>query len=144
MAAKMGILGESTVSNTGTVTVDTVPSAKAARVKVSFVVDNSSGADISFAARVGMPGSEVTFSHRTVSGVDVYTGMVESTNQQASAIGFIEADSGVPTTETGDKASVVPLPVDFFLSTGDVVQRVIGVTNATDAIFQVMGVEDDA
>ena len=151
MAAKIGILGESTVTATGTTTVYTVPSDKSARVRVLFEVEGGAGG-WQYSVFMGTPGSEITFHVNQSSGDDAWSGTYnEATPDPAGS--FVAAVQGIQTvvggiqlTEVnpGDSWQASPYSFDYYLSDGDTVRFNINGTAATDSIFQVLGVEDDA
>ena len=151
MAAKIGILGESTTTSGGTVTVYTVPADKAARVRAHFVVENnSSGSEYSI--MMGTPGSELTGMREPNAGIDTFSGIIAeaapdpATGLVLSAIGW-QMQSGVVDLSNVDGHLnwwSAPLPVDYFLSTGDTVRFNISETSVTEHLFQCQGVEDDA
>jgi len=144
MAAKIGILGESTSVSIGTITVYTVPSDKAARIRVLFAAEHSS--NFNYAVLIGTPGSETNIVRDAgSSGQDVFTGIIVATTQSAKDVAIIEADMGGSLTAANvDRASILPFPADFFLSDGDTVRVAIGGNDAGDHLVQVIGVEDDA
>ena len=139
MAAKIGILAESTTTGTGTTTVYTVPADKSARIRILFAAEASASAP-QFAVLVGTPGSETNIVVSLSGNIDFYTGIPTT-----ASIAITEASMGAGITAAGaDRASILPLPVDFYLSTGDTVQYAVGSNGMTDLLFQVIGVEDDA
>lgn len=144
MAAKIGILGESTVTTVATTTIYTVPADKAARIRILFCAENG-GSTTGYAVRVGTPGTEANLIHTVNADTDFFTGLLVGATNRADDIGIQEADLGDVLAASGtDRAAVLPLPVDFFLSTGDTVD-IRNANNAlSDHLFQVIGVEDDA
>jgi hypothetical protein len=144
MAAKIGILGETVAVAQATVTVYTVPADKSARVRLLFMAEGGAG-NYGYRFSIGMPGTESTLEKRPASGVDVWTGILPSTDQSASDIGVHEISFGgslVP--DAVSKGLLAPMAHDYFLSTGDTVKIEIVTLNLLDHIFQVIGVEDDA
>jgi len=150
MAAKIGILGESTVTTAGTTTVYTVPADKAARVQILAEME---GNDIvQYSVMMGTPGSEITMHRNIAPGDDVWTGValvstVDSTSALASALtGFQRVAAAIDISDVAGAFNWVatPYPFDYFLSTGDTVSFNINGGTATDHLFQVHGVEDDA
>lgn len=151
MAAKLGILGESTDATSGTVTVYTVPADKAARIRILFMVER--GANVgNYAIYIGSPGTEHQITSEGAANEDAFSGSrriatpdpldslimgVNGMQQQAGALGDMDS-----TTITVDYI-VAPLSADYFLSTGDTV-KFSNVDSVTDHLIQVIGVEDDA
>jgi len=154
MAAKIGILGESTVGTVGvTTTVYTVPADKASRIRVLWVVEAHSSTKYQFNVKIGSPGTENTIHIPAAATQDMWTGI----NAQATpdpALSFtsdnigvqIEADQVYLTTNTNQPQMwwITPLPHDYYLATGDTVQIHVAEALPTDFLFQVHGVEDDA
>jgi len=152
MAAKIGILGESTVvTNSVYTTIYTVPADKAARVRIQFALEGAGTHNI--AVLVGSPGTERTMAAVTeVNYHDMWTGSTrESTpdptlSMMYSVAGIQNILGGLANLDGTDNANniVFPLPVDYFLSTGDTVQFRIAGSDPDDLLIQVQGVEDDA
>ena len=143
LAAKIGILGESTNGGTGTVTVYTVPADKAARVQIIFAaINDDSASEMGFA--VGAPGSQLIGARTCPADVDYWTGVANGTTSKAAAIALIEGDFGGVLSYNADRGVLLPLPVDFYLSEGDTVKTVIATAAFAEILFQVIGVEDDA
>lgn len=145
MVAKIGILGEDTAVAQTTVTVYTVPADKAARVRVLFCVEAPAGA-VGYGMHIGTPGTESYIGDEAASGADFWTGISNAAgNQVVSAIAIQdEALNDTLIGTGGSKGSIFPLPIDYFLSTGDTVRYKINGNDAQDHISQVIGVEDDA
>ena len=145
MAAKIGILAESTTASPGTTTVYTVPADKAARIR--WMVQMEGGASSkSFAVHVGAPSAQTIIARTTASEAEFWTGATISTNVfKPSEVGVQDvAVSWNTTTTASDKDLVAPLAIDWFLSTGDTVKYTITTTDYGAVLFQVIGVEDDA
>lgn len=144
MAAKIGILGETTQTTTGTITVYTVPGDKAARIRVLFMAEVTSD-DMQYAVLIGSPGTESHLTSDIATNTDFWTGIVNGASRSSSAVGVHEADIGQAlAASSGDKGALVPWPHDFYLSTGDTVRVIIAAGTFQDHLFQVIGVEDDA
>jgi len=152
MAAKIGILGESTVLTTQvTTTVYTVPADKAARVRILFMLENH-GYTAHYKVMIGSPGTELTLHKGLAANDDGWTGSrLSSANDPAASIRA--GDAGIQDFAAGDFDSVTgsgdwiiaPLTFDYFLSTGDTVRFYFGGgADAVDHLIQVQGVEDDA
>ncbi len=152
MAAKIGILGESTIVTADTTTIlYTVPASKAARVKVLFAVEAGAGA-YQFSVLIGSPGSEIHQHFSNGSGVDGWSGMGTKATPDP-ALSLVEADIGLQKLSSGVILTVLtstfdwiiaPLTPTYYLATGDTVRVDLRGTEALDLIAQVIGVEDDA
>jgi hypothetical protein len=145
MAAKIGILGENTDFTVGTHTIYTVPTDKAARVRLMINVTGSSlTKEIAF--MVGAEGSQTIFATSIGAEHEWWTGFrFDATDGFPKDIGIHSANEGWgDTTTTGEKDWITPLPVDYFLATGDTVKLVVSTGPAGGGLFQVVGVEDDA
>ena len=148
MAAKIGILGETTVVTYGVLTtVYTVPANKAARVRVLLMLEAHATDDMNIQLEIGTPGTENTWQiYVTSDGKDVITGILRhSTNfMQLSEFGVVEE---LALNINGNSNNYVsgPFPIDYFLSTGDTVKLDnVGNNDLSDLLCQVQGVEDDA
>jgi hypothetical protein len=156
MAAKIGILGESTVVTQGaTTTIYTVPADKAARVQILYMIE---GADPSsnhsaLRVRIGSPGTENTLNHMPSGAVaDTWTGKLANTTPDPAAAvngldGLMDKVDGLGNMDadaTQKKYIVAPLNSSYFLSTGDTVIMHLQGADANDLLIQVIGVEDDA
>lgn len=148
MAAKIGILGETTVVTYGVLTtVYTVPANKAARVRVLLMLEAHATDDMNIQLEIGTPGTENTWQiYVTSDGKDVITGILRhSTNfMQLSEFGVVEE---LALNINGNSNNYVsgPFPIDYFLSTGDTVKLDnVGNNDLSDILCQVQGVEDDA
>jgi len=144
MAAKIGILGESTAVAIATATIYTVPASKAARIRLLFVCEADTGSpQVSF--QLGAPGSEQHITMAGGSNVDFFSGIASGATQKAGDVAANQAALGSTLTDKGaDKGAVVPFPHDYILSTGDTVKYKITNEALLDALVQVIGVEDDA
>ena len=145
MAAKIGILGESTVVTSGSLTtVYTVPGSKAARITIIYAFENQNSSV--YQIRIGQPGDFSTISRGGLSaGDDVFSGIVGADTQQADTVGNCEGAAVLDLDNNDTNFILTPLPFNYYLSTGDTVKFFIdGVSDAYDHIIQVLGVEDDA
>jgi len=144
MAAKIGILAEATTTGTTTTTVYTVPADKSARIRILFAAESTASAP-QFAVYVGTPGSETNIVVGLAGNIDFYTGIPTTASMLPRDIALTEGSMGAALTEAGsDRASILPLPVGFYLSTGDTVRYIVNSNGMADLLFQVIGVEDDA
>jgi hypothetical protein len=145
MAAKIGILGESTQLTVTNTTLYTVPADKAARVRIYFVALGGAGV-WQYAIYVGSPGVELNFELVCTSGEDIASGVLIATDTyKTSDAGLVTGQSGWTLGVSGSNERVFqPWNQDWFLSTGDTVKFAIGNTALVDGVIQVIGVEDDA
>ena len=145
MAAKIGILAESTVVTTSSLTtVYTVPADKAARIRVIYGFENQNSSV--YQIRIGQPGDFSTIQRGPLTaGDDVFSGIAGADNKAANLTGHAEG-AGILNLDDNNVPSIItPLPFDYYLSTGDTVKFLIdGSSDAFDHIVQVVGVEDDA
>jgi hypothetical protein len=146
MAAKL-FLAESTDNSVGTHTVYTVPADKAARIRIMINSSGSGGGSSQFAIMIGPEGSQTVFATVVSSEHETWTGFrFDGTDGYPKNIGIHCEQAGWnATTDDAEKDWIAPLPVDFYLSTGDTVKQISSTGTMGDGLlFQVMGVEDDA
>lgn len=148
MAAKIGILGESTIVTVANTTLYTVPADKAARVRILLLLEAHATDNMNIQVRIGSPGNENTW-HITAAtnGTDVFTGSLrDGTNfMQLSTIGIVEEIGLTFVPGNNENYLATTLAVDYWLSTGDTVKlENEGGQSVTDLLCQVQGVEDDA
>jgi len=143
MAAKIGILAESTTTTVATTTVYTVPADKAARIRLIFAVKGG-GSGIVFGVLIGSPGVHKQLLRELGSSSYMYSGMPASATQLITAQGMYVESVGDYTAAGGNRYAVTPWPFDFYLSTGDTVRTFIATDTSDLILFQVIGVEDDA
>lgn len=152
MAAKIGILGESTVITAGsTTTIYTVPADKAARVRILFLCEGNNGAPRGFSVMVGSPNDEIIIHGDITANEDFYTGFTDLSTPdptKAMTMNTMGTQEGqvinLDDVSFAGKWVGVPLPVDYWLSTGDTVKFNIENQDLIDFLIQVVGVEDDA
>lgn len=152
MAAKIGILGESTiVTNNTLTTLYTVPTDKAARLRFFFLAEAGSGV-VTYASLMGSPNSEPTSYTSSLSNVDMWTGSMPLSTPDPP-LGIRMNDSGVmqlaATIDLDNFDPQVdyigaPLAADYYLSTGDTARFRIQGGDLLANLCQVQGVEDDA
>lgn len=151
MAAKIGILGESTVTSTGTTTIYTVDTDKAARVQILYAVEGNGSDNIRYNVFIGTPGTEITIHHNPMTNDDIWTGINHlatpdpANSQLVSVMGIQKAtDLNIDDTVNDREGLMGPLPIDYFLNAGDTVRFNINQGVPADHLIQVHGVEDDA
>lgn len=145
MAAKIGILGESTSVTVGTYTVYTVPADKAARIRIMINMGGGGGTK-QVAMQIGAISSETVYATVLTAEVEWWTGTrIDTGDAYPKNIVIHAANEGwSSTTTTTEKDLIAPLPIDYFLSTGDTVKYIASGATIGGLLFQVMGVEDDA
>jgi len=151
MAAKIGILGESTATAVATVTVYTVPADKAARVRVLFFCEGA-GNQPTYCIRVGSPGSENTFHYQAgannmawwsgIAPASTPDPLLSLTIDKEGVQNVVSIDMDV--VNTAPEWIITPFPRDYYLSTGDTVVVQIFGNALADHLIQVQGIEDDA
>lgn len=125
----IGILGERTDTGVGTYTVYTVPTGKAARVKIRW--------------RGDAPAAAVSLSLR-INNIDVAVVTYAASNKAWSTKDFISSvpGAGAPDGQTVAK-TVSFCDHEYWLSTGDTVQYVIATNALTTMQMEVGGAEVD-
>ena len=132
MADQIGVLGESTTATVATTTVYTVPSAKAAKVKIMW-----SGASH------GSTGTgDLTI---TVNGVDVAVvlNMTAARYLHSNSTLLVNPETAAAPTGATALLTVAPAPFEYYLSAGDTVTYTIGTLAMVAMKFQVVGTEID-
>ena len=136
MAAKIGVLGQSTSTAVATYTAYTVPASKAAKVRLQWYVSAPSTTAFSISVN-----GAVVFRDTAAAAEFSFSGGAIATPHNSVAVAF---QAGDPLPVAGPPTHVIrPLEVDFYLATGDTVTYSIGTLSATAVNFQVVGVEDD-
>jgi hypothetical protein len=132
MADIIGVLGAATTTAIGATTVYTVPSGKAAKVKIQWVgkAGADSNGDLSFTVNGMLVASwlnliTVEFFHSTTT--------------------LLIADGSITAEPTGATAAltVAPAPFEYYLSAGDTVVYTIATTAMNEMHVQVVGTEVD-
>jgi len=154
MAAKIGILGESTVEAAGTTTLYTVDTDKAARVRVLWAVEGPNDNNMRYSILIGSSSTENIISKGSdVVNTDWWSGVREEATPNparalsVSTVGAMAHVGGLGNLdyqERADNWAVMPFPVDYYLNAGDFVKVKVGGSALIDHLIQVQGVEDDA
>jgi len=153
MAAKL-IVVESTTTSTGTTTVYTVGSNKAARIRIGWQTEGG-GSSKEFAVHVGAPAAQTIYAIPLNSEHETWTGALIATSAGSGTgtVTFLPSNVGIQdmgnvgwsgNTYNTDKQLVAALPLDWYLAAGDTVKYTISTTGIGQILFQVTGVEDDA
>ena len=131
MTDKIGVLGEATTATAATTTAYTVPSGKAAKCKLFYLIQGAADATTDFKI--------------TVNAIDV----VDHANITASQYLFSSPNAlkegplaALPTGVDGDTTGA-PAPSEYYLSAGDTVTYTIAGTTALSCNVQVVGTEID-
>jgi len=160
MAAKI-INAKSTVTAVSGVitTVYTVPSDKAARVRIMFAMVND-GSTTAMCLFMGNSGTNACNAKIGLgANIDLWTGVransdsdTPGTTTEVSyypgdvALHYKSLGGSTNQQNNGQNFLLAPLPIDYYLIAGDTVR--FGTTDSTSALtgcqFYVMGVEDDA
>ena len=126
MSDKIGVLGEASTLTAGTHTVYTVPSAKAAKVKIMW----------SGASHASTATGDLTI---TVNGIAVAVIL------NMTAARFLHSNSTLlvnPETATA-LLTVAPAPFEYYLAAGDVVSYTVATLTMVAMNMQVVGTEID-
>lgn len=152
MAAKIGILGETTVGTSATLTtLYTVPADKAARIRV--LSGTEGGAGVWMANWYpGTPNDEILLHLTAAANADIWTGSNKYSSPNPadsitmSANGLMEGAAALDLSAPGATGDwlIAPLVADYILSTGDTVKFRVEDAHAIDSLAQVIGAEDDA
>ena len=132
MADKIGVLGEATTATAATPTVYTVPSAKAAKVKIMW----SGRSDASNAD------GDLTI---TVNGIAVAIVLNMTADRYLHSNSTLMVNPETAAAPTGATAllTVAPAPFEYYLSAGDTVTYTVATRTMQALNVQVVGTEID-
>jgi hypothetical protein len=132
MADKIGVLGEATTASAATTTVYTVPSAKAAKVKIMW----SGRSDASNAD------GDLTI---TVNGIAVAIVLNMTADRYLHSNSTLMVNPETAAAPTGATAllTVAPAPFEYYLSAGDTVTYTVATRTMQALNVQVVGTEID-
>ncbi len=132
MADKIGVLGEATTATAATTTVYTVPSAKAAKVKIMW----SGRSDASNAD------GDLTI---TVNGIAVAIVLNMTADRYLHSNSTLMVNPETAAAPTGATAllTVAPAPFEYYLSAGDTVTYTVATRTMQALNVQVVGTEID-
>ena len=132
MADQIGVLGEATTATAATTTVYTVPSAKAAKVKIMW-------AGLSHAS-TGT--GDLTI---TVNGINVAVVLNITAARYVHSNSTLLVNPETAAAPTGATAllTVAPAPFEYYLSAGDTVTYTIATLTMQSMKIQVVGTEID-
>ena len=132
MADKIGVLGEASTASAATTTVYTVPSGKAGKCQIIYLIQGST--------------SDATTDFKIlVNGITVmdHSNITQSNYLFSSPNAMKEGPlSTLPTGVDGD-TTCAPAPPIYYLSAADTVTYTIGGSTGGSCLVQVVGVEID-
>lgn len=131
MADKIGVLGEATTATAATTTAYTVPSGKAAKCQIMYMIQGN--ADATTDLSVAVNGITV-MSHSNITGSNYLFSSPNALKEGPLA--------ALPTGVDGD-TTCAPAPGIYYLSAADTVTYTVGGSTAISCNVQVVGVEID-
>ena len=132
MADQIGVLGESTTATVATTTVYTVPSAKAAKVKLMWSGQSH--------ASTGTGDLTITVNGAAVA---VVLNMTAARYLHSNSTLLVNPETAAAPTGATALLTVAPAPFEYYLSAGDTVTYTIGTLVMVAMNFQVVGTEID-
>jgi hypothetical protein len=129
MSDLIGVLGQSAIPDLGTSTAYTVPSGKAAKVKLMYR---------------GVAGANSVLTV-TVNGIVIFTTAALAAGNVSHSTTLLEHNTQAASAVDGssDAKTVAPGPKEYYLSAGDTVSYTIATLAFSAMNFQVVGVEID-
>ena len=131
MSDKIGVLGEASTATAGTTTVYTVPSAKATKCQLMYLVQGAADASTDFTITVN---GIVVMAHDNITASNYLFSSPNALKEGPLA--------ALPTGVDGD-TTLSPAPSIYWLSAADTVTYTLAGTDAISAKVQVVGVEVD-
>ena len=132
MADKIGVLGEATTASAATTTVYTVPSAKAAKVKIMW----SGRSDASNAD------GDITITVNAIA-VAVVSNMTADRYLHSNSTLMVNPETAAAPTGATALLTVAPAPFEYYLSAGDTVTYTVATRTMQALNVQVVGTEID-
>ena len=132
MADKIGVLGEATVASAAVTTVYTVPSAKAAKVKIMW----SGRSDASNAD------GDLTITVNAIA-VAIVSNMTADRYLHSNSTLMVNPETSAPPTGATALLTVAPAPFEYYLSAGDTVTYTVATRTMQALNVQVVGTEID-
>ena len=132
MADKIGVLGEATTASAATTTVYTVPSAKAAKVKIMW----SGRSDASNAD------GDLTITVNAIA-VAIILNMTADRYLHSNSTLMVNPETAAAPTGATALLTVAPAPFEYYLSAGDTVTYTVGTRTMQALNVQVVGTEID-
>lgn len=132
MSDRIGVLGEATVATAATTTVYTVPSGKAARVKIMWAG----------ASHASTATGDLTI---TVNGINVAVilNMTAARFLHSNSTLLVNPETAAAPTGATALLTVAPAPFEYYLAAGDVVSYTIATLTMVAINVQVVGTEID-
>jgi|TARA_R110000822_G_scaffold99579_1_gene224547 hypothetical protein len=132
MSDRIGVLGEATVATAATTTVYTVPSGKAARVKIMWAG----------ASHASTATGDLTI---TVNGINVAVilNMTAARFLHSNSTLLVNPETAAAPTGATALLTVSPAPFEYYLSAGDTVTYTVGTLTMVAMNMQVVGTEID-
>ena len=132
MADKIGVLGEATTATAATTTVYTVPSGKAAKVKIMW----SGRSDASNAD------GDLTITVNAIA-VAIVLNMTADRYLHSNSTVMVNPETAAAPTGATALLTVAPAPFEYYLSAGDTVSYTVGTRTMQALNVQVVGTEID-
>jgi hypothetical protein len=132
MADKIGVLGEATTATAATTTVYTVPSAKAAKVKIMW----SGRSDASNAD------GDLTITVNAIA-VAIILNMTADRYLHSNSTLMVNPETAAAPTGATALLTVAPAPFEYYLSAGDTVTYTVATRTMQALNVQVVGTEID-
>ena len=132
MADKIGVLGEATTATAATTTVYTVPSAKAAKVKIMW----SGRSDASNAD------GDLTITVNAIA-VAIVLNMTADRYLHSNSTLMVNPETAAAPTGATALLTVAPAPFEYYLSAGDTVTYTVATRTMQALNVQVVGTEID-
>ena len=132
MADKIGVLGEASTASAATTTVYTVPSGKAAKCHIIYLIQGST--------------SDATTDFKIlVNGITVmdHSNITQSNYLFSSPNAMKEGPLSILPTGVDGDTTCAPAPPIYYLSAADTVTYTIGGSTGGSCLVQVVGVEID-
>jgi len=132
MSDKIGVLGEAATTTVGTTTVYTVPTGKAAKGKLMFILQGNAGG-----------GSIIEFFVNGMSIAKIAAMTASFYAFSVKSAGLRAAEQAAQPTGIGTALTVAPADPIYFLSAGDTVQYATSGAALIAANVQFVGTEID-
>jgi hypothetical protein len=132
MADKIGVLGEATTATAATTTVYTVPSGKAAKVKIMW----SGRSDASNAD------GDLTITVNAIA-VAIVLNMTADRYLHSNSTLMVNPETAAAPTGATALLTVAPAPFEYYLSAGDTVTYTVATRTMQALNVQVVGTEID-
>ena len=131
MTDKIGVLGSATVATAATTVVYTVPSAKAAKVKIMYEIQGAADATTDFTLTVN---GLVVMTHANITG---------SNYLYSSPAALKEGPLAGQADGVADATTLAPAPAEYYLTAANTISYTIAGTTALSCNVQIVGTEVD-